>query len=79
MHQIYAFDKNSTEPKQDDSLKILDEAILVYVNGTRPTIRAACPTIWKGQNKTAGHQRTLLTIKGQLLHPEKYYEESLYK
>ncbi len=79
MHQIYAFGQNSTEPKQDDSLKILDETILVHVNETKPTIRVACPTIWGGQNETAEHQRTLLTIKGQLLQPEKYYKESLYK
>ncbi len=79
MRQIYMFDNNSTQPKKDHSWKIQEETILFYVNGSRPAIRVACPTMKGGENETAGHHRTLLTVKGQLLQPEKYYKENIYK
>lgn len=79
MRNIYIFEKNSTQPKVDKSYKIQEESILFYVNGSRPVIRVACSSLGGGQNETAGHQRTLLTVKGKLLQPEKYYKENLYK
>ncbi len=79
MRHIYVFDNKSTDPKEDNSSKILDEMSLFYVNGSRLAVRVACPNMKGGEIETSGHHRILLTVKGQLLQPEKYHKESLYK
>ncbi len=78
MRYIYVIRSNLTKPANDRSYMITDEVILYYANETRPAIRVACPSLGAG-NETRPHHRKLLTVRGQLLEPEKFYNQAPYK
>ncbi len=78
MRQIYIMKNNSTQPGSDRSYLIMDEVILYYGNETRPALRVACPSLGS-MNETRPHIRVLLTVRGQLLEPDRFYEQAPYK